>query len=76
MCLSLGELTPNKTSRERERELTSMGIEMEYGDWELQELFDQVDSYGTIETPDGCTVEPDGICPHGQESPLLTLGMI
>ena len=53
-----------------------MGIESQYFDWELQELFDQVDSYGTVETPDGCTVEPDGICPHGQESPLLTLGMI
>ena len=53
-----------------------MGIEMEYGDWELQDLFDQVDNYGTIETPDGCTVEPDGTCEHGEQSPLLMLGMI
>ena len=53
-----------------------MGIESHYFDYELQDLFDQVDNYGTVETSDGCTVEPDGICPHGQESPLLTLGMI
>lgn len=29
-----------------------------------------------IETADGCTVEPDGQCPHGHQSPLLILGMI
>lgn len=27
-------------------------------------------------TLDGCTVEPDGECPHGFVSPLLTLGFI
>lgn len=25
---------------------------------------------------DGCSVEPDGICPHGKRSPLLRLGLI
>ena len=25
---------------------------------------------------DGCTVEPDGVCPHGHPSWLLALGMI
>jgi hypothetical protein len=25
---------------------------------------------------DGCTVEPDGSCPHGYSSPLILLGMI
>jgi hypothetical protein len=31
---------------------------------------------GIAEAADGCTVEPDGKCPHGHESPLLVLGMI
>lgn len=29
-----------------------------------------------IETADGCMVEPDGRCPHGQNSPLVDLGLI
>ena len=29
-----------------------------------------------IETADGCMVEPDGTCEHGQKSPLLELGLI
>jgi len=33
-------------------------------------------SEGIAEASDGCTVEPDGICPHGAESWLLILGMI
>jgi len=43
---------------------------------DILEIMDQVDSYGTVTLDDGCTVEPDGTCEHGQESPLLTLGMI
>ena len=43
---------------------------------DILEIMDQVDSYGTVETPDGCTVEPDGTCEHGEQSPLLMLGMI
>lgn len=31
---------------------------------------------GGCETPDGCWVEPDGSCAHGQQSWLLKLGMI
>lgn len=31
---------------------------------------------GVVEAADGCTVEPDGVCPHGHESPLLVLGLI
>lgn len=31
---------------------------------------------GYCKTPDGCKVEPDGECPHGQRSWLLILGMI
>lgn len=39
--------------------------EMEY--W----IFD-----GVAEATDGCTVEPDGRCPHGHKSWLLVLGLI
>lgn len=31
---------------------------------------------GTAETYDGCIVEPDGVCEHGHQSPLLLLGYI
>ena len=39
---------------------------------QLQEWF----ADGGCETPDGCWVEPDGTCEHGQQSWLLKLGMI
>jgi hypothetical protein len=29
-----------------------------------------------VEAADGCSVEPDGICEHGYESPLITLGIM
>jgi hypothetical protein len=29
-----------------------------------------------VETGDGCEIEADGTCPHGQNSPLLDLGLI
>lgn len=47
-------------------------------EWATDEnLFDALmgDSYG-VECADGCIVEPDGVCPHGYHSPLITLGMI
>ena len=31
---------------------------------------------GYCKTPDGCKVEPDGTCPHGQESWMLILELI
>lgn len=31
---------------------------------------------GICEATDGCTVEPDGVCPHGHSSWLLVLHMI
>jgi hypothetical protein len=31
---------------------------------------------GTVETADGCIVEPDGVCPHGEYSPLILAGCI
>jgi len=39
---------------------------------ELEEMvFDSI-----CEATDGCTVEPDGTCPHGHPSWLLYLGLI
>lgn len=31
---------------------------------------------GYAEATDGCEVEPDGICPHGKESWLISMGFI
>jgi len=31
---------------------------------------------GVAKTPCGCRVEPDGSCPHGQDSWLIILGLI
>ena len=31
---------------------------------------------GVTTTQDGCNVEPDGMCPHGYQSPMLRLGII
>lgn len=31
---------------------------------------------GVAEATDGCVVELDGVCPHGEESWLLVLGWI
>lgn len=42
------------------------------------ESFD-ADGYGdgaVMASKDGCIVEPDGVCPHGYESPALRLGFI
>ena len=31
---------------------------------------------GGCETPDGCWVEMDGVCEHGEQSWLLKMGLI
>jgi len=31
---------------------------------------------GAVQVYDSCTVEPDGVCPHGYKSPLILLGLI
>jgi hypothetical protein len=41
----------------------------------IEDLEDWMEK-GGCETPDGCWVEPDGHCEHGQQSWLLMLGMI
>ena len=43
---------------------------------DLLEALESADEYGTVETDDGCIVEPDGVCPHGEMSPLLIAGCI
>jgi hypothetical protein len=42
----------------------------------LEELQRQIDEDGGCEATDGCFVEPDGNCDHGQPSWLLALGLI
>lgn len=38
--------------------------------------FDADDAMGATDCPEGCTVEPDGHCPHGYLSAALTAGVI
>jgi hypothetical protein len=42
----------------------------------LEELQRQLEEDGGCEAIDGCLVEPDGTCEHGQPSWLLALGLI
>jgi hypothetical protein len=42
----------------------------------LDELQRQVEEDGGCEATDGCFIEPDGTCDHGQPSWLLALGLI
>ena len=42
----------------------------------LEELQRQVEEDGGCEATDGCFVEPDGTCEHGQPSWLLALSLI
>ena len=42
----------------------------------LEELQRQLEEDGGCEATDGCFVEPDGCCEHGQPSCLLALGLI
>jgi hypothetical protein len=42
----------------------------------LEELQRQVAEDGGCEATDGCWVEPDDTCEHGQPSWLLALGLI
>jgi hypothetical protein len=42
----------------------------------LEELQRQLEEDGGCEAIDGCFVEPDGTCEHGQPSWLLALGLI
>ena len=43
---------------------------------EFEDLEDWIMDMGGCEATDGCWVEPDGWCPHGNNSWLLEMGMI
>lgn len=43
--------------------------------YDIEEL-EQIMLDGVVTLDCGCTVEPDGSCPCGNESPLLELGLI
>ncbi len=48
-------------------------------EWALDlefEVLQDIMYNGVATTYDECRVEPDGVCPHGYESPLLLLSMI
>lgn len=51
-------------------------LELEHAEEWVNEVsfMDAMDS--VLEAADGCSVEPDGRCPHGYRSPLIVLGMI
>jgi hypothetical protein len=36
----------------------------------------EYDDLGKTDCPEGCIVEPDGVCPHGYESAGLTAGLV
>ena len=38
--------------------------------------YDADEMMGATDCPNGCTVEPDGTCPHGFESAALTANII
>ncbi len=42
---------------------------------DAEDLWNILDE-GVAELEDGCVVEPDGTCPHGNRSPLLEMGLI
>jgi hypothetical protein len=47
----------------------------ELSEEEIEEL-EEIMSEGVAVLDCGCRVEPDGVCRHGNRSPLLILGLI
>ena len=43
---------------------------------ECDDYDEMEDAMGETDCPEGCYVEPDGICPHGFKSAGLTAGVI
>lgn len=43
---------------------------------EILQAFEDAELFGRVQTkcPQGCEVEPDGVCPHGYASPLIGYG--
>ena len=44
--------------------------------WPSQKTLERWVSDSIVPATDGCRVEPDGVCPHGQPSWLMALGLI
>lgn len=70
-----------RAERERLRQALDQVQDVEFApeDDAEQPDMDQLDEWldeGYCEALDGCIVEPDGTCPHGQPSWLLHLGLI
>lgn len=56
-----------------------MAVEYDLWDEDPDAAFADVlwgENEGVVETKDGCEVEPDGVCPHGYQSPMLERGFI
>ncbi len=57
--------------------ITELNMPSENSDEEQQAMLSDAMNAGVVEIEDcGCTVELDGTCPCGNESPFLTLGLI
>lgn len=69
--------TPNGTSRKPSPNAAAELMAAVADDFEnLEALLDLDDLEGATDCEEGCTVEPDGHCPHGFESAALTAGVI
>lgn len=51
-------------------------VEQEHADGLSMEEIEAMVMDSVVEAADGCSVEPDGTCPHGYKSPLLVLGVL
>lgn len=50
--------------------------EKQYVESLTQDQIEEMMFDGAVECADGCSVEPDGKCPHGYSSPLILLGLL
>jgi hypothetical protein len=57
------------------RASTTSGMRETVDEPTLEDL-EEMASEGIATATDGCSVEPDGVCPHGAESWLIALGFI
>ena len=62
---------PYSRARESDRAARRIEEAAEEDSWDVVE-----ELLGETDCPDGCTVEPDGCCPHGWKSGALTAGVI
>jgi hypothetical protein len=43
---------------------------------DLEEVMEQMEEMGGCDAVDGCWVEPDGYCEHGEPSWMIVMGLI